>query len=196
MPFLEDMEIKCPDCEGSRFSENVLNVKYEGYTISDVLNLTVDDALVLFQKNKTIAGKLTRLSKIGLGYLVIGQSTSSLSGGEIQRLKLAKELMKSGKGHTVYLLDEPTTGLHACDIQYLMDIFNDIVSRDNTVMVIEHNLDIICNCDCLVDLGPEGGELGGELVALGTPAQLANQEDHSFTGKYIRRYIDRQNTET
>jgi excinuclease ABC subunit A len=185
MHFLADMWIKCDACEGSRYKKEVLEVKYKGKSISDVLNMTAIEALELFQNVPALKRQLQMLCDVGLDYIQLGQSATTLSGGEAQRVKLAKELARPSTGKTLYLLDEPTTGLHFADIQKLLDVLNRLVDKGNTVVVIEHNLDVIKNADYIIDLGPEGGETGGYVVACGTPEEIA-QVEASHTGKFIR----------
>ncbi len=185
MQFLPDVYVTCDVCQGKRYNEETLQVQYKGKTISDVLHMTVDEAYSFFETNGTLRGKLKTLQEVGLGYIELGQPAPTLSGGEAQRVKLAKELSGRTNDHVVYLLDEPTTGLHFGDVQKLLDVLHQLVGNNNTVIVIEHNLDVIKNADWIIDLGPEGGEAGGEVVAVGTPAEVANHPQ-SFTGKYLR----------
>jgi excinuclease UvrABC ATPase subunit len=184
MFFLDDVTMTCDECEGRRYREDVLGLKYQGKSIADVLELTITEAIKFFE-NKEIKRKLSLLEEVGLGYLKLGQEASSLSGGEAQRLKLARELNKRGN---IYILDEPTTGLHMADIAKLLHVINRLVNGGNTVIVIEHNLDIIKNADWVIDMGPEGGSKGGEIIALGTPEQIA-QSPTSYTGEYLRKVL-------
>jgi excinuclease ABC subunit A len=184
MGFIEDIQVTCPDCEGKRFKDKVLQVKYNNYSISDILNMTIDEASVLFSDTKYIYSKLDILSEVGLGYLTLGQPTSTLSGGELQRVKISKELGKLKGEKILYLLDEPTTGLHPKDIEKLINILQRLVSKGHSVIVIEHNLDVIRKSDWVIDFGPEGGSLGGNIVASGTPEEIANNTK-SITGKCI-----------
>ena len=184
MGFIEDIQVTCPDCEGKRFKDKVLQVKYNNYSISDILNMTIDEASVLFSDTKSIYSKLDILSEVGLGYLTLGQPTSTLSGGELQRVKISKELGKLKGEKILYLLDEPTTGLHPKDIEKLINILQRLVSKGHSVIVIEHNLDVIRKSDWVIDFGPEGGSLGGNIVASGTPEEIANNTK-SITGKCI-----------
>ncbi len=184
MQFLPDVYVTCDVCNGRRYSEETLEVQYKDKNISQVLDMTIDDALEFFKSHGTIKNKLQTLQEVGLGYLKLGQPAPTLSGGEAQRVKLAKELSSRTTDHVVYLLDEPTTGLHFEDVQNLLNVLDQLVKANNTVIVIEHNLDIIKNADWLIDLGPEGGENGGEILATGTPEQLAQQQN-TFTGKYL-----------
>lgn len=185
MHFLPDTLIRCPACHGKRFKHEVLEVTYQGHTIADVLNMTIDEAYELFQDIDTIAPRLSLLIDVGLGYLRLGQAATTLSGGEVQRIKLSKELAQRSTGHTLYLLDEPTTGLHVADIARLLDVLHRLVEAGNTVIVIEHNLDVIKAADWVIDLGPEGGTHGGEIVAQGTPEQIIAAPD-SITGQCLQ----------
>ncbi len=185
MQFLPDVYVTCDVCKGKRYNEETLEVQYKGKNIADVLNMTVDEAAEFFKDHSTISKKLETLQEVGLGYIGLGQPAPTLSGGEAQRVKLARELSTRTLEHVVYLLDEPTTGLHFEDVQKLLNVLDQLVAQNNTVIVIEHNLDIIKNADWIIDLGPEGGEYGGEIVAVGTPEQLANTND-SFTGQYLK----------
>lgn len=189
MHFLPDVEVRCPVCLGKRFKENVLAVQYKGFNISDILNLTVLENAALFEE-PVIADMLNLLGEVGLGYLQLGQPTTTLSGGEAQRIKLAKELGKKARGHTLYLLDEPTTGLHPSDVRHLCRLLNRLVDAGNTVMVIEHHLDLIAASDWIADFGPEGGDAGGKLVAHGTPEDVAAVQA-SYTGRYLAEHLSR-----
>ncbi len=189
MYFMPDAWVSCNLCGGKRFKKEVLEVTYQGKTISDVLEMTVEDALQLFQGEVTIAHYLQTLQDVGLGYLKLGQSALTLSGGEAQRVKLAKELSREAKGNFLYLLDEPTTGLHPQDIQKLLLIFKRLTALGHTVLLIEHHLDLIKEADWLIDLGPHGGEGGGQVVAMGTPYEVTQVEE-SFTGQALREYVD------
>jgi len=185
MNFLPDLYVTCPECEGKRFNRQTLEVRYRGLSIADVLDLRVDDAAAFFENFPTIARLLGGLQEVGLGYITLGQSSTTLSGGEAQRIKLAAELSRVDTGKTVYILDEPTTGLHFDDTRKLLDVLGRLVDLGNTVIVIEHNLDVIKTADWLIDLGPEGGERGGYVTATGTPEQLAALPDNP-TGRYLR----------
>jgi len=185
MHFLRDVNVRCPACHGHRFKREVLAVSYRGYTISEVLNLTIDEAATLFQDVPAAAARLGVMVKTGLGYLQLGQPATTLSGGEAQRVKLAKELGRRTAGRALYLLDEPTTGLHPADVAHLLAVLQRLVDAGNTVIVIEHNPDVIRAADWLIDLGPEGGQAGGWLVAEGTPEQVARVET-SITGAFLR----------
>lgn len=188
MQFLPDIYVKCEVCGGTRYSRETLEVDYQGKTIYDALRMPVSEALGFLGKIPLIRQKLSILERVGLGYLELGQPAPLLSGGEARRLKLSRELGKVRSGHTVYLLDEPTTGLHFADLQKLLDVLDELVALDNTVIVIEHNLDVVKNAQWLIDLGPEGGDRGGEVVVAGTPADVSNVE-MSYTGRYLRKLI-------
>ena len=191
MHFLPNVYVMCEHCKGRRYNRETLEIKYRGKSIADVLELTVDQALPLLENFPPIAGKLRTLQDVGLGYIKLGQSASTLSGGEAQRVKLAKELSRRGTGRTLYILDEPTTGLHFEDTRKLLDVLNKLVAQGNTVVVIEHNLDVIKSADHLIDLGPEGGEAGGRIVAEGTPEEVAKCSG-SFTAVFLAKILDRQ----
>ncbi len=184
MQFLDDLEVICPVCKGQRFKKKILSVTYAGKNISDILNMTVLENLSFFANNKEIYKKLNTINEVGLTYLKLGQSTNTLSGGECQRLKLSKELAKNNNGHVLYLLDEPTTGLHPADSEKLLTLLRKLVSANNSVFVIEHNPDIIKNSDYVIELGPAGGDKGGEIISLGTPFQVT-QNTKSPTGKFL-----------
>jgi excinuclease ABC subunit A len=188
MNFLPDIYIECEECKGKRYNSETLDVKYKGKSISDVLNMSVEEALDLFQNIPFINKKLETLSQVGLDYIKLGQSSTTLSGGEAQRIKLTRELSKKSTGRTLYLLDEPTTGLHFHDVKKLIDVLNRLVDKGNTVVVIEHNPDVIKSADHIIDLGPEGGDLGGEVVATGTPEEVANNPK-SFTGEILKPFF-------
>jgi excinuclease ABC subunit A len=188
MNFLPDVYVLCETCRGSRYNRETLSVKYKGYSIADILNLPVDEAYDLLKNIPPIKAKLRTLRSVGLGYISLGQSSTTLSGGEAQRVKLAKELSRKTTGRTLYILDEPTTGLHFEDVRKLLDILHELVNLGNTVIVIEHNLDIIRSSDWIIDLGPEGGDGGGRLVAEGTPQQVA-QNATSHTGRVLREHL-------
>jgi excinuclease ABC subunit A len=185
MHFLPDVYVKCEVCRGSRFNEQTLEVKYKGYSISDILNMSVGRAFDIFKNIPVIANKLRTLNDVGLGYIRLGQSATTLSGGEAQRIKLAAELSKRATGKTLYILDEPTTGLHFADIDKLLQVLRALVGTGNTVVVIEHNLDVVKCADYIIDLGPEGGDAGGELVACGSPEDVV-KNSRSYTGSYLK----------
>ncbi|GAF09312.1 excinuclease ABC subunit A [Paenibacillus pini JCM 16418] len=188
MNFLPDLEVKCPDCKGRRFTNEVLQVQYKGLSISDVLNMSVQESLPILKDEAKMAGIIEMLCEVGLGYLHWGQSVKTLSGGEGQRIRLAKELSKPSKHHTLYLLDEPTTGLHPSDIKQLQVLLDKLVDTGNTVVVVEHSLELIRECDWVIDIGPEGGDAGGELVAEGTPEEVAKVKS-SYTGMFLKRIL-------
>jgi excinuclease ABC subunit A len=190
MHFLPDVYVTCEQCKGRRYNRETLDVLYRGKSIADVLDLTVDQALPLLENFPPIANKLRTLQDVGLGYIELGQSAVTLSGGEAQRVKLARELSRRGTGRTIYILDEPTTGLHFEDTRKLLDVLGKLVDQGNTVVVIEHNLDVIRCADHVIDLGPEGGAGGGQLVAFGTPEAVAAQEA-SATGELLRSVLQR-----
>lgn len=185
MHFLPDVQIRCPSCRGRRFKKDVLAVKYNGVDIAQVLDLTIDEALALFRQVPAIASRLGLLAEVGLGYLQLGQPATTLSGGEAQRVKLAKELSRRGSGRTLFLLDEPTTGLHPADVVHLLALLRRLVDAGNSVVVVEHHVQLIATADWIIDLGPEGGQAGGELLAEGTPAQVS-QVSSSYTAKSLR----------
>jgi excinuclease ABC subunit A len=191
MHFLPDVYVTCEQCKGRRYNRETLDIKYRGKSIADVLELTVDQALPLLENFPQIANKLRTLEDVGLGYIHLGQSATTLSGGEAQRVKLAKELSKRGTGRTLYILDEPTTGLHFEDTRKLLDVLNKLVDQGNTIVVIEHNLDVIKSADYVIDLGPEGGAGGGRIVAAGTPEEVAHN-DQSATGRFLADLLTRE----
>jgi len=188
MHFLPDVYINCDVCNGQRYNRETLEVKYKGKNIADVLSMTVDDATDFFEKVPLIYEKLATLKEVGLGYIKIGQSATTLSGGEAQRVKLAKELSKRSTGKTLYILDEPTTGLHVDDIKKLLTVLHKLVNKGNSVVVIEHNMDVIKTADYIIDIGPEGGDKGGLVVVEGTPEVIAACEA-SHTGRYLKECI-------
>ncbi len=186
MHFLPDVYVTCEVCGGKRYNRETLEIRYRGETIADVLDMTVDQAYGFFENIPTIKGKLQALCDVGLGYIKLGQSATTLSGGEAQRIKLTRELSKRSTGKTVYFLDEPTTGLHFADIQKLLDVLNRLTDSGNTVIVIEHNMEVIKSADHIIDLGPEGGEQGGEIIAQGKPEEIIHIPT-SYTGQYLKR---------
>lgn len=190
MHFLPDIYVPCEVCKGKRYNRETLEVKYKGKTIADVLDMTVEEALQFFDKIPKIKQKIQTLYDVGLSYIKLGQPSTTLSGGEAQRVKLATELSKKATGKTLYILDEPTTGLHIADVHKLVDILQRLVDTGNTIIVIEHNLDLIKTCDHIIDLGPEGGDNGGEVVAVGTPEQVCLNEK-SYTGKFLKKYLEK-----
>ena len=190
MHFLPDIYVPCEVCKGKRYNKETLEVKYKGKTISDVLDMTVEEALEFFKNIPRIKDKIQTLYDVGLGYIKLGQPSTTLSGGEAQRIKLATELSKRATGKTLYILDEPTTGLHIADVHRLVDILQRLVDTGNSIIVIEHNLDLIKTADYIIDLGPEGGDGGGEIVGVGTPEQIV-KNDRSYTGKFLKKYLER-----
>jgi excinuclease ABC subunit A len=188
MNFLPDVYVECEECKGARYNRETLEVKYKGKSIADVLNMSVEEAVALFENIPAIRSKLETLCRVGLGYIKLGQSSTTLSGGEAQRIKLTRELSKRATGKTVYLLDEPTTGLHFHDVKNLIAVLDDLVARGNTMVVIEHNLDVIKSADHIIDLGPEGGDAGGEIVAVGSPEEVARIKE-SFTGQFLKNVL-------
>ncbi|MBQ5778098.1 MAG: ATP-binding cassette domain-containing protein, partial [Oscillospiraceae bacterium] len=188
MHFLPDVYVTCDVCHGKRYNRETLEVKYKGKNIADVLDMTCEEAYEFFRHIPKIAKKIETLNEVGLGYIKLGQSSTTLSGGEAQRVKLATELSKRSTGKTVYILDEPTTGLHIADVHKLVDMLARLTDAGNTVIVIEHNLDVIKCADHIIDLGPEGGSGGGEIVCEGTPEEVAKCEA-SHTGRYLKNIL-------
>ena len=189
MHFLPDIYVPCEVCGGKRYNRETLEVKYKGKSIYDVLNMTVEEAMNFFENVPSIHRKIATLYDVGLSYIRLGQPSTELSGGEAQRIKLATELSKRGTGKTIYILDEPTTGLHFADVHRLIEILRRLSDGGNTVVVIEHNLDVIKTADYLIDIGPEGGEGGGTVIAKGTPEEVAATPG-SYTGKYVKKYLN------
>ena len=188
MHFLADVYVPCEVCKGARYNRETLEVQYKGKNISQVLNMTAEEAVEFFENLPKIRRKAQTLVEVGLGYVKLGQSSTTLSGGEAQRVKLATELARVSTGRTIYVLDEPTTGLHAADVHKLIEVLQQLVDAGNTVLVIEHNLDVIKTADHIIDLGPEGGDGGGYVVASGTPEAVAQVEE-SYTGQYLKKYL-------
>jgi excinuclease ABC subunit A len=188
MNFLPDVHIKCDECYGKRYNRETLEVRFKGKSINDVLNLTVNQAVEFFENIPKIRDKIKSLQDVGLGYITLGQQSTTLSGGEAQRVKLATELSKRDTGNTMYLLDEPTTGLHFYDIEVLMNVINQLVDKGNTVIIIEHNPDVIKMADYIIDIGPEGGRAGGKIIAEGTPKQIM-KADVGYTAKMLKEII-------
>ena len=188
MHFLPDVYIPCEVCQGKRYNRETLEVRYKGKSISDILEMTVEEALDFFENHERIRRKLETLNAVGLSYIKLGQPSTTLSGGEAQRIKLATELSRKSTGKTVYILDEPTTGLHFADVHRLIEILQRLTEGGNTVLVIEHNLDVIKTADYIIDLGPEGGDRGGEVIAFGTPEEVA-EVSHSYTGQFLKRIL-------
>src|SRR5258708_17859342 len=190
MPFLPDIYVTCEQCLGRRSNRETLEVKYKGVSIADVLDMTVTQATEFLLHVPKIRERLEPLRDVGLGYIALGQPATTLSGGEAQRIKLSKELAKKGTGRTVYILDEPTTGLHFDDIKQLLAVLTQLIEQGNTVIVIEHNLDVVKTADYVIDLGPEGGDGGGQVVASGTPEDIA-KASASYTGAYLKKAMER-----
>ncbi|MEX1179503.1 MAG: excinuclease ABC subunit A, partial [Cucumibacter sp.] len=191
MHFLPDVYVTCDVCKGKRYNRETLEVAFKGKSISDVLDMTVDEGADLFSAVPAIRDKLKTLQRVGLGYVKVGQPATTLSGGEAQRVKLSKELSKRATGRTLYVLDEPTTGLHFHDVAKLLEVLHELVDTGNTVVVIEHNLEVIKTADWIIDLGPEGGDAGGEIVAAGPPEKVI-AEKRSYTGRYLKALLARR----
>ncbi len=189
MNFLPDVYVECETCRGRRYNQETLEIHFKGASIADVLEMTVEEALAFFQELPPLARKLRTLHAVGLGYIRLGQQATTLSGGEAQRVKLSKELSRPGTGRTLYLLDEPTTGLHFEDIRHLLHVLQALVDKGNTVLVIEHNMDVIKVADYLIDLGPEGGDAGGRILFSGTPEQLVKEK--TYTAEYLEKEMSR-----
>ena len=188
MHFLPDVYVTCPTCHGKRYNREALEVKYKGKDISDVLNMTIDEAVEFFENIPAIANKLKTIQEVGLGYIRLGQSATTFSGGEAQRIKIATELSRRATGKTLYILDEPTTGLHTDDVNRLLKILDRLVAGGNTMVIIEHNLHVIKSADWIIDMGPEGGQHGGQIIAEGTPEEIA-KNDQTPTGVYLREFL-------
>ena len=188
MHFLPDIYVPCEVCGGKRYNRETLEVKYKGKNIYEVLDMTVDEACDFFENVPSVRRKIVTLRDVGLGYIKLGQPSTTLSGGEAQRIKLATELSRRSTGNTIYILDEPTTGLHFDDVRKLLEILEKLTENGNTVVVIEHNMDVIKVADYIIDLGPEGGNGGGTIVATGTPEQIAKVKA-SYTGQYLKKYL-------
>ncbi len=191
MHFLPDVYVTCDVCKGKRYDRETLEIKFKGKSIADVLDMTVEEAAELFKAVPSVRDKLLTLKRVGLGYIHVGQQATTLSGGEAQRVKLSKELSRRATGRTLYILDEPTTGLHFHDVAKLLEVLHELVDQGNTVVVIEHNLEVIKTADWIVDLGPEGGDAGGHVVAVGTPEEIA-RNPASYTGHYLKQIFDRR----
>ena len=191
MHFLPDVYVTCDTCKGMRYNKETLEIQYKNRTIADVLDMTIAEAADFFDAVPALKQRLAVLEEIGLGYLKLGQSATTLSGGEAQRLRLSRELARTATGKTLYLLDEPTTGLHFVDIERLLNVLNRLVEMGNTVVVIEHDMDVIKSADYVIDLGPEGGDNGGKLVAAGTPEEIANVTA-SHTGRFLARKLNQR----
>tara|TARA_Y100000588_G_C14140266_1_gene875732 strand:- start:759 stop:1352 length:594 start_codon:yes stop_codon:yes gene_type:complete len=189
MHFLPDMYIQCDQCQGKRFNRETLQIKFRNKNINDILNMSIEEAKIFYRNHKTILRKLNALNDVGLGYIKLGQQATTLSGGESQRVKLSKELSKINTGRTMYILDEPTTGLHFEDIKLLLNVLHDLADKGNTIIVIEHNLDVIKTADWIIDLGPKGGEHGGTIIGEGTPKYISKIKK-SFTGQFLKGYYE------
>ena len=189
MNFLPDVYVNCEVCNGKRYNRETLEIRYKGKSIADVLDMTINEAVDFFESYPKIYRKLKTIQEVGLGYITLGQQSTTLSGGEAQRIKLATELARPETGNTLYILDEPTTGLHFEDIRVLMDVLQRLVDKGNSVLVIEHNMDVIKVADWIIDMGPEGGRQGGQIMFEGTPEELAQQPGNS-TGQYLKEELD------
>ena len=187
--FLPDVYVHCETCQGKRFNRETLEIRFKGKSISDVLNMSVEDAVVFFEAIPKINQKIKTLNEVGLNYITLGQQSTTLSGGEAQRVKLATELSKKDTGKTLYILDEPTTGLHFEDVNVLMEVLNKLVDKGNTVLIIEHNLDVVKQADYIIDVGPEGGKGGGKIIAKGTLQDIVNNKK-SITGQYLAKELN------
>jgi excinuclease ABC subunit A len=192
MNFLPDVHVHCDECNGNRYNRETLEVRYKGKSINDVLNMTINQAVDFFESHPSIIQKIKTLKEVGLGYITLGQQSTTLSGGEAQRVKLASELSKRDTGKTMYILDEPTTGLHFEDVKVLLEVLNKLVDRGNSVLVIEHNMEVIKVADYVIDLGPEGGERGGYIIAEGTPEKIAKNKN-SYTGQFLKQELKNKN---
>ena len=188
MNFLPDVYVKCETCNGKRYNRETLEVRFKGKSINDVLDMSIEEAVKFFENTPQILRKIETLNDVGLGYITLGQQSTTLSGGEAQRVKLATELSKRDTGNTFYILDEPTTGLHFEDVKVLLDVLQKLVEKGNTVLVIEHNLDVVKVADYVIDLGPEGGKYGGEILCTGTPEEIC-KEKRSHTGKFLKKEL-------
>jgi len=191
MHFLPDVYVQCEECHSKRYNRETLEVRFRDKSIADVLDMTVEEALEFFRAVPTIRDKLDTLNRVGLGYIHVGQQATTLSGGEAQRVKLAKELSRRATGRTLYILDEPTTGLHFEDVRRLLEVLHALVDQGNSVVVIEHNLEVVKTADWIIDLGPEGGDGGGRIVAAGTPEDVARVAE-SYTGQFLRTHLKRR----
>jgi len=191
MHFLPDVYVECDVCKGKRYNRETLEIKHKEKNIADVLSMSVDESVKFFENIPTIRDKLLTLQKVGLGYMSIGQQATTLSGGEAQRIKLAKELSKRSTGRTIYILDEPTTGLHVHDVKKLLEVLQAFVQKGNTVVVIEHNMEVIKTADWIIDMGPDGGDKGGNIVFEGTPEHLLNIKE-SYTGKFLKKILSKK----
>src|SRR5437762_2213351 len=195
MHFLPDVYVQCDACKGKRYNRETLEVRFKEKSIADILEMTVEEGAEFFKAVPAVRDKMRTLERVGLGYIHVGQQATTLSGGEAQRVKLAKELSKRATGRTIYLLDEPTTGLHFHDVRKLLEVLHELVDQGNTVVVIEHNLEVIKTADWIIDMGPEGGDAGGEVVFAGTPEDCVG-EPRSYTGQFLREVLRRGRTKT
>ena len=193
MHFLPDVYVTCESCEGKRYNRETLDIKFKGKNIADVLDMTIDDAAEFFKAVPSIRDKMETLKQVGLNYIKVGQPANTLSGGEAQRVKLSKELSKRSTGKTLYILDEPTTGLHFEDVRKLLEVLHSLVEQGNSVVVIEHNLEVIKTADYVIDIGPEGGHKGGKIIASGTPEDIAKVKE-SYTGQFLKPILAKKNT--
>ncbi|HIA33195.1 MAG TPA: ATP-binding cassette domain-containing protein, partial [Nitrospinaceae bacterium] len=191
MHFLPDVFVTCEVCNGKRFNRETLEILYKGKNIADVLEMTVEESKDFFQNIPSIQSKLKTIADVGLNYIQLGQAATTLSGGEAQRVKLSKELSKRSTGRTLYILDEPTTGLHFADVKLLLKVLSKLVDSGNTVIIIEHNMDVIKTADHIIDLGPEGGDKGGEVLVDGPPEEVAKNK-RSYTGQYLKEHVTRK----
>ncbi len=190
MNFLPDVSVECEDCQGKRYNRETLEVRYKGKSINDVLNMTINQAVDFFENIPFIVRRIKTLKEVGLGYITLGQQSTTLSGGEAQRVKLAAELSKKSTGNTLYILDEPTTGLHFEDVKVLLDVLNKLMHKGNTIIVIEHNMEVIKMADHIIDLGPEGGAGGGMILASGTPEEVC-KSNNGFTSMYLKEVLEK-----
>jgi excinuclease ABC subunit A len=190
MHFMADVFVPCEECEGKRYNAETLEVRYKGKNISEALDMTVDDAILFFDASPQLGEKLWILTKVGLGYLKLAQPSNTLSGGEAQRIKIARELVESGGERNLYIMDEPTTGLHMSDVDRLLNVLDELIAAGHTVVLIEHNMEVIAWADCILDLGPGGGDAGGRVIACGPPESIV-QSTESLTGKFLGEYIAR-----
>ena len=193
MHFLPDVYVTCDTCKGHRYNRETLEVRFKDKSIADILDMPIEEAAELFKAVPSIRDKLETLKQVGLGYITVGQPATTLSGGEAQRVKLAKELSRRATGRTLYILDEPTTGLHFEDVKKLLEVLHSLVDTGNTVLVIEHNLEVIKTADWLIDIGPEGGDKGGQIIATGTPEDVS-KVNSSYTGHYLAPYLEQETT--
>jgi excinuclease ABC subunit A len=191
MNFLPDVYVPCEVCEGKRYNREALEIRYKGKTIAEVLDMTIEEATTFFAHVPSIHNKMKTLNDVGLGYMRLGQPATTLSGGEAQRVKLATELSRRATGRTMYILDEPTTGLHFADVDRLLDVLQRLVDAGNSIVVIEHNLEVVKSADWIIDLGPEGGDNGGEILTQGTPEEVA-EEPRSYTGQFLKRMFQEE----